>query len=195
MIKRSTIFVFFLLFLNTITAQEVVEWSKNYSLKLSDFQSKVTQVNDTLKMNSFGAGNGIEFFYQMSNYEFMFTKNFNAKVTTTFNQAASYIITPDSAVAEDLVLFGQYSFDLSELYARKLRKELYEKKKTFSNASFFKPIYEETLAKLNEENSNMFSKYNFGKNKAALVSAHEKVKKELLVLANFCKTCKSPKKK
>ena len=145
-------------------------------------------------MHSYAAGTAIEFIYQMSNYEFMFTKNFNSKVRSTFNKNASYISTPDSTIAKDLVAFAQYSFDLSELYARNLRKQIFEKKKTLSNARFFRPIYDDIVATLNEESTKVFTQFNFGKNKEVLFLAHQKVKEDILLLSDFCKACKPLKR-
>jgi hypothetical protein len=56
-------------------------------------------------------------------------------------------VAPDSTTANKLVQFAQYQFNLSELYARRLRQKIYENKATFSDISFLKPLYE-TIEKI-----------------------------------------------
>ena len=80
----------------------------------------------------------------------MFTKNFNAKVNCVFNRGAACLIAPDTVLALDILNFAQYEFDLSELYARKLRRRIFEKKGAFSDAGFINPIYEEIQGELSE---------------------------------------------
>jgi hypothetical protein len=84
---------------------------------------------------------GIDFHFHMNGYQFMFTKNFNSKVTTTFTRSASYIQTPDSLISERLLNLSQAEFDLAELYARKFRKLLFESKNVLSNVNFYQELY------------------------------------------------------
>lgn len=83
----------------------------------------------------------MEFAFYMSNAEFMFTKNFNSKVSNSFKRESASIIAPDTAMALNLLSFAQYQFDLRELYARKFKKELYDGKTAFSNVSFYQPLF------------------------------------------------------
>ena len=175
--------------------QSVFEWTPEYELQLADFQSPQTEINPELTSCSIFSGANMDFSFQMSNYEFMFTKNFNSKVSTTFNKNAATITAPDLATAEQLVKFGQYSFDLTELYSRKFRKEMYELKGTFSNASFFQPIFNRLQEEMNAESARVLKATDLGRNEALLKQEHEQVILAIEALADFCRECKPPKRK
>lgn len=175
-------------------AQNSKEWDGNYKLQLSDFQSSATEIGEG-NIYSLHSSAGFDFSFYMSNAEFMFTKNFNSKVNCSFNRNAASLVAPDSAMAMDLVDFARYGFDLSELYARKLRKKLYEEKGAFSDISFFKPIYEEIQQEFNERHAIAGKTTDLGRNRAVLYSLQIEVLAEIEQLSDFCKTCKAPKKK
>lgn len=131
----------------------------------------------------------------MSNAEFMFTKNFNSKVNCSFNRSAAAIVAQDSTTAIDLLHFARYQFDLSELYARKLRKKLFEEKAVLSDVSFFKPIHDEIQNELTERNTVAGKTAELGRNRVELEKLHDEVLREIEQLSDFCKNCKPPKKK
>jgi len=187
--------LFFTLLISVGLSQSIIEWDPNYKIQLSDFQSSQTEISDTLTSYSIFPGANIDFSYYMSNAEFMFTKNFNAKVKTTFNKNAAIILAPDSITAEQLVLFGQYSFDLTELYSRKLRRELYENKGAFSSADFFKPIFNTLMEEFNAESAKVLKLTDLGRNTALLAQEHNRVLSEIALMSDFCSSCKPPKKK
>ena len=137
----------------------------------------------------------MELAVQMSNFEFMFTKNFNSKITCTFQKDAATLIAPDSIRAVQLANLVQYDFDLSELYTRKIRKELFENKKTFSNVTFFQPYFDKMIAERNKVSSKIYTDTDFGTNTALLEKEHKEVLKEIDLLSDYCKACKPPKKK
>ena len=60
--------------------QNTFEWNGTYQIQLTDFQSPATQIGNTT-IYSLHSGSGIDFAYVMTNAEFMFTKNFNSRVT------------------------------------------------------------------------------------------------------------------
>lgn len=175
--------------------QSIVEWNPEYNLQLSDFQSSQTEINSVLTSYSIYPGMNIEFSFQMSQGEFMFTKNFNDKVKSTFNRKAAVITAPDTIVAEQLLQYGQVSFNLTELYARKFRKELYEQKGAFSDVNFFKPIFNKLMEELNSENARVLKGTNFGNNTALLTLEHDRILSEIAALSAFCYSCKPNKKK
>src|SRR5690606_28596851 len=111
---------------SNLHAQNTIEWQAEYPLQISDFQSPSTKLNQKDYISISGGGN-FSFAYQMSNGVFMFTKNFNSMVHCTFQRDAAALVAPDTATAMNLLNFARYQFDLAELYARKLRKALYEK--------------------------------------------------------------------
>ncbi len=185
----------FVVIINSSFGQSIIEWSPNYKLTLSDFKSSETEINSELNSFSLLPGTNTDFGFQMSSYEFMFKKNFNEKVITTFNQNIAAIVAPDSLIANQLVNFSQYNFDLTELYSRKFRKEIYENKGAFSNINFFQPILEKLQNEMNAENNRVIKLTDFGKNSDLLDKEHEQVLVGIESLSDFCKECKPPKKK
>ena len=170
-------------------------WTPEYELSIADFKSPQTEINEELTTYSILSGSSMNFDFHMSVYQFMFTKNFNSKVKVTFNKNASVITAPNESIAEYLIKYGQYNFDLTELYARKFRKEIYLKKGTFSDVSFFQPIFNEIQEKMNAENARVLKATDMGKNEELLKQEHEKVLIEIDTLSDFCFECKPPKKK
>ena len=185
----------FLLTLTSMFGQSIIEWSPEYELQLKDFQSPETDINEQLSSYSIFSGTNMDFSFHMTTGQFMFTKNFNSRVTTTFNKNTAVITAPDSVTAQQLVNFGQYSFDLTELYSRKFRKEMYEQKGAFSDVSFFQPIHQELQEQMNAEAARVLKATDLGKNSELLTEEHHKVLLQIEELADFCKTCKPPKKK
>lgn len=175
--------------------QAIENWSADFQLQLEDFQSPQTEINKNLSSYTIYPGSNIDFSYQMNSYEFMFTKNFNSRVKTFFNRKIAIISAPDSATAMQLVKCGQYTFDLTELYARKFRMGMYEEKRAFSEACFFKPIFDQLLEEMNAESARVLKASDLGKNKEVLAAEHLNVLQQIEALADFCFECTPPKKK
>ncbi len=192
----KTIFTIAIFFIAHITyGQNSIEWSPEIEIQFSDFQSSSTEINESFSIYSIRSGTLVDFAYAMSNAEFMFTKNFNTKVTTIFNKKASYISAPNEEIANQLVKFGQMEFDLAELFARKLRKKLYESKGVFSSADFFKPLYDQIMEEHSDRYNALGKSTDMGRNAEVLVAEREKIKQEIEALSDYCKTCKPPKKR
>ncbi len=175
-------------------SQNDINWSKEYKLQQSDFQSSSTQIGNT-NMSNLSISSGFDFAIAISNIEFIFTKNFNSKVNNSFKPAGASIVAPDQKTAELLIGFAQFQFNLSELYARKLRKELNEQKKAFSNISFFKPIYDELQNEYSVKITNASKESNMGTNIEKLQIIQNKVLADIDELSAYCKDCKIIKKK
>ena len=175
--------------------QEEILWEEDYILELKNFKSKQSKIDPSLNTVYIQSGSTIDFSFSMSSYEFMFTKNFNSKVKTVFKENLAVISAPDSLQANYLLEYSRYDFDLNELYARKLRKELYEQKGAFSDVRFFQPIYEKLQDEMSAENSRVLNETHFGSNSDILKSEHESVRIQILALSDFCMECKPPKKK
>jgi hypothetical protein len=184
-----------MLVFNYSFSQNTIEWSDDYKLKISDYASPQSEVNSELDSYTIFPGAQINMNFQMSNYEFMFTKNFNSKVNVIFSRNLAAIIAPDSLIAYQLVKYGQFSFDLRELYARKLRKEIYEKKGAFSGINMFEPLYNKLSEEMNVVDARILKSTNFGKDLELLGEEHKKVLLEIDTYSDFCKDCKPPKKK
>ncbi len=192
----STKLLFLLLILtNSLFSQvNTIEWGPDYDFKIGDFQGTKTAINRDVDQVLVQSGVILDFEFQMSNVEFMFTKNFNSKVSCIFNRDAAVIMAADSLAAERLIALVKFDFDLSELYARKIRKELYQNKKTFSNATFFQPYFDKMIAERDKISSRIYSESDFGNESEILEKEHKVVKKEINALSGFCKECKPPKK-
>jgi hypothetical protein len=175
-----------------LAAQDVIEWDGIRRLELSDFRSPATQIGSG-NLYSLQSAAGFDFLFQMSQAEFMFTKNFNGKVSCTFRPEASALVAPDSTMASQLLSFARYEFDLYELYARKFRKRISAEKGAFSSASFFRPAYDELQRELVTRHSLAASETDLGRNEAELQARHEAVLADLAVLKDFCKACKPPR--
>jgi len=184
---------FFLLTFSSFS-QNVLEWNPNYQILLTDFQSKETQIGDGAMYGVQGATR-IDFSFFMTNAEFMTTKNWNPKVKCTFTRDASYILAPNDTIAQALVNYARYEFDLAELHARKLRHGFWENKKAFSSLSFFQPVYDDVLKEFTETQIRVAKETDLGRNAAVLQFHHDEVLVELATLKDFCKSCKPPKKK
>lgn len=171
--------------------QDEIEWHSGYELSLNDFKSPATRLDAAILIIQ--SGTRVHFAYQMSNYEFMFRKNFNDKIFCSFTKTAATLIATDSLAADRLIKLAQYDFDLGELYARKIRKRIFEEKSAFSSAQFFMPIFNELDKERALTYNNTVNNTNFGQDEDALKTLHDTVLQEIDALSEFCKECK-PKK-
>jgi len=191
--KRIFILCFLFSF-TTVKSQNIIDWDGIYKLQLSDFKSTASQIGD-VNIYSLACGAAIDFAFHMTSGEFMFTKNFNSKVKCIFNRDASSLVATDTLMALQLLDFARYDFDLTELYARKFRKRLYEEKGAFSDASFFKPVYDDIQREFLERHTLAAKNTDLGRNSEKLSVLHQQVLTEIDELADYCKTCKPSKKK
>ena len=192
---KTVLTLTFLLTLSKTFSQSTLEWRSEYQLILADFQSPQTEIDSNLTTYAIYSGSNVDFSYQMSSYELMFTKNFNSKVKATFNRKAAVISAPDSIVANQMVKFGQYTFDLAELFARKFRKKIYEEKGSFSDASFFLKIFDVLQDEMNAENARVSKLTDLGRKEELLMQEQQQIISEINGLSDFCLECKPPKKK
>lgn len=193
---RIAFYVFlFCLSLSMHAQSDRVEWQPNYTFSLSDFANPGTRIDSRLEKTLLQPGIVIELGFQMTGVEFMFTRNFNEKVTCFYDRGAALILAQNSYEAEELLKLAAFDFDLSELHTRKIRKGLFENKKTFSDVYYFQPFYDKIINERNAESSRVYLESDFGKNEEVLKAEHAKVKKAILELSDYCKSCKPPKKK
>lgn len=177
----------------SLFAQNNIEWQPDYTLQISDFQSPSSKIGQS-DFISLTSGGNFNFAYQMSNGAFMFTKNFNSMVHCTFQRDAAALVAPDTAAAMNLLNFARYQFDLAELYARKLRKVLFEKKNAFSGADFFQPAFDSLQGAYQKRLGIAQSETHLGTDSKKLQQLHQEVLKEIAALPDYCESCK-PKKK
>jgi hypothetical protein len=131
----------------------------------------------------------------MANVEFAFTKNFNDKVVCQLNIDAAYFIAPDSLIAKQLIKMAQFTYDITELYTRKFRKDLYEHKNLNTESDFFNPLFEKNMNALNKRLLDIESATKLGEDTTMLSVFSSEVNAELKILADFCYSCKPAKKK
>lgn len=174
-------------------AQEPMVWNPDYELQLTDYQSAESEINANLTSYSIYSGAKIDFSFNMNSVSFMFTKNFNDKVKAIFQKNLAVLVAPDTLTANQLLQFGRYDFDLVELYARKIRKKIYEEKGAFSDSKLFQPIFNELQEEMNTVSAQVFKATDFGKDAELLLKEHNKVIDSINQLSDFCMTCK-PKK-
>lgn len=189
-------YVFFFLLILTLPSysqNESFEWTEDSVLSINHFRSPQSEISPDVKIISIYSGSSYDFSFQMSSLEFMFTKNFNSRVRTSFDPKIGVIVAPDSTTAKRLVSYGQYNFDLTELYARKLRKALHENKKMFSNTTFFNTFYEELKEEWTQRSSEVMKTTELGKNEALLKIEQDKVAQEILEYKAYCVSCIPPK--
>ena len=190
---KKNILIIYILFAIQTYSQNEIHWDGKYQLQLTDFQSTSTQIGNT-KVSSLNCTSGFNFLVSMSNIEFLFTKNFNSKVNNRFMRDASSLVSPNKETVDCLINFAQFQFNLSELYARKLRKNLYDNKKTFSDVSFLKPIFDETQKEYSIRLTNATKETDLGSKSSILQKLNAQVLIELEDYAEFCKECKISKK-
>lgn len=104
--------------------EKQIEWSKNRKLTWNDFKGKV------VLYQPFDAESHCGFGFK-SNVVKLFGKT-TMKITNTFDCNSSWV-SPKSKNNNKLLEHEQLHFDLSEIYARHLRKKLFEKKLSYFN--------------------------------------------------------------
>jgi hypothetical protein len=176
-------------------SQEAIEWTPEYEVTLEDFKSKGTKIDPSLSSYYLGAGIKMDFNYAMSNYEYMFTKNFNSKVTVVFQPTASTIKAPNLEMANNMVAMADFQFDLAELYARKFRKKIYDEKEAFSDPNKLGAFFESVNKDWNDRSTQSMEEADLGMNREVLDRMHKEVLLELEQYPDFCKECKPVKKK
>lgn len=159
--------------LNDLSGKEsdsLIIWTKDRKLTWNDFKSK-----KSVRQNSFAyvkAGIILKPFYIDSNFSYkviaVFKKNFSWK----------------SKDNKGLLNHEQLHFDIAELFARKMRKEIFNQKKILS-AEDYKIIYN----KLNKEYKEYQKKYDHDTVHSIITEEQEKwekkVAKELKELENY----------
>jgi len=179
-----------LLLTHLTLAQDIFEWSPTYHLAKSDFQLKPANSGNG---QQYYASCQIDFSYQMNNYEFMFTKNFNRFSRTIFNRKASWM--DDGSFTDQLIEMAQLDFDLLELYTRKMRQRMYEDKRAFSNVNFYQQAVSEIQRQYAERHAEIVRDTDSGRSEVRTKEIHEQTLQGISELSDYCKECKPKKKK
>ena len=187
---KTFLYVVCFLLTHLTFAQDIIEWSPTYQLTKSDFQLKAPNSSNSQR---YYAACQMDFSYQMSNYEFMFTKNFNRFSRAIFNRKASWI--DDGPLVDRLIDLAQLDFDLVELYTRKIRKRMFEEKRAFSNANFYQQAVNDTQRLYSERLAQIVRDTDSGQSETRTREIREQVVREINELNEYCKECKPGKKK
>ncbi|MBK5721850.1 hypothetical protein JGH11_13300 [Dysgonomonas sp. Marseille-P4677] len=125
--QRLFVAILFLFTLSTASAQkdkdkdeDRVYWNERQQLEVADFGIH------TQNMESGATSAEFAIDYQVSKFNFV-TKNFNKNVRNYMVKSTSQIDTTGNV--QQYLLYQQTLFDLSEVYARELRKALRENRK------------------------------------------------------------------
>ncbi len=121
--------------------EEKIEWNENYKLSWEDFKANPIASNGYVASTS----SGISFSYSFSHNEVEELLDLKVSVTSYFYPEKSWFITTD--VSSYILKHEQTHFDISELHARFLRKEIAE-------TTFTKNIKEEIDAIYNRIENN-----------------------------------------
>ena len=173
-------FIVFLLIFNIVSAQNI-NWSENQKLVWDNFKSKT---------NNLGGATVVA--YTHCGWEFLATTSSDPKVSvkiniqTVFNENKSW--KDVKRINDYVLLHEQKHFDIAEIHARKLRKEVSEKIKTTSDYNkFFKTIY----AKISSDYKSFQADYDriteHGMNKEKQAEYNILISEELEKLKNYQK--------
>lgn len=177
---RGFILVFLFIY-SSLSAQKIY-WSESQKLVWDNFKSK---------RNSLGGNTVVA--YTHCGWEYSVITSSDPKVPvkmaieTVFNEDKSW--KDEKRINDYVLLHEQKHFDIAEIHARKLRKEVAERIKTTTDFNkFFKTIY----AKISSEYKNFQANYDriteHGMNKEKQVEYNILIHEELEKLKNYQKT-------
>jgi hypothetical protein len=169
-------------------AQEVVEWEENLTLTAEHFKIAAPQVQGAQTIRP-------TFLVQiasMMSYEILFGKNFNDKVNCYLISSSSWL--DEGERSAQLLRYAQMAFNIYELTARKLRKDMFDNRGKL-NPTKLDEFYKKNFDEGTQLESLMAKETNFGSNNESSAVWEEKIKVHLAEYADFCKTCKPEKKK
>lgn len=190
--KYGLIIVLVSSFCQYLFSQPIIEWSEDYNITLADFKDTPPDMAED-NMQMYNVGIQINLNFAMGGYQFMLTKNFNKYVSADLYPMSSWM--EPGEYADTFVGISNLSFDLAEVYARKLRQAMYENKKAFSNANFYQKESQRILDEYTDEQSVMHSELLNQNDEGNKAKWEAKIQAALTEMADYCKSCKPPKKK
>mgnify|MGYP003653006177 CR=1 FL=1 len=145
-----------LLTISNVQSQEVVSWEPNFRFTWSDFKGAVPVTSGAAATTA--SGLTYRFFTFYENDEL----HVDYKVFAYFYPTKSWY---KPALCNDITLLHeQLHFDITELYARKLRKKLAETKFTENVKEEIRKIYKATIRQLNDFQNKYDSETNYSRN-------------------------------
>ena len=163
-------------FAQGLTINEIL-WSSNRQLKPTDY--KITVSDSDVPIRS-----SINVSMQMIGYS-VFNKNFNQNIINKFSGDAS-AINLNFPNINQLIKYEQLQFDLSEIQARKMRREMLINKKTlWKGFDYMNNLFSQISTDLNRILIIMNKDTNYGQNEERVNFWRNKVDRELHELSDF----------
>ena len=139
--KKFLKLIFLLFSVAVLSAQSTTQdeklWSNLSKLTIADYQITTDNLDNTVKSQ-------ISLSWQLMGFS-VINKNFNQNVTNKFIRSAS-LINPDLPNVKELLYYQQINFDMAEVYARKMRKDLLiNKSKLWKGFDFASKILNDNL--------------------------------------------------
>lgn len=152
-------------------------WNTNRKLKREDYKILVYEQDAAIRSS-------ITLSWQLAGFS-VFNKNFNQNVLNKFSGNSS-AINPNAQNLETLLDYQQTNFDLAEVYARKMRRELLiHKNKLWKGFDYANQILNQLSSDFTRIQILMDSETNQGNNPTQLRIWQQKIKKELEELSEF----------
>jgi len=159
----------------TNLANDTLQWNENKKLSWNDFKG------EPLDYTGF---QGEAFCMNMANYERpnMFSKT-TFTVTAVFDRTKSWV-NPKAKTDHGLLYF-QVMFDLYELHARELKKELSETNLGNDPNAIFQEKYNHSMTALTNEFNEFRKETKLGQDSNALTEWYKKTQEKLINLDNY----------
>ncbi|MDH5031944.1 MULTISPECIES: hypothetical protein [Chryseobacterium] len=152
-------------------------WSKERKLQKEDY--KLITHDDRISIRS-----AINFSYQLRGFNAL-SNNFNKKIINKFSSSASSI-NPDSRNIPAMIEYQQVNFDLAEVYARKMRKDLLIHKNTlWKGFTYANEMFNNLTAEYTKAQALIDNETNYGLNTQKLQDWKQKIQNELDELSDF----------
>ncbi|MEF9476420.1 hypothetical protein OWR28_00365 [Chryseobacterium sp. 1B4] len=152
-------------------------WSKERKLRKEDY--KLITHNENISIKS-----AISFSYQLRGYNAL-SNNFNRKILNKFSSNASSL-NPNASNIPAMIEYQQVNFDLAEVYARRMRKDLLIHKNTiWKGFAYANEMFNSLTAEYVKAQGLLDSETNYGLNAQKLEDWKQKIKTELDELSDF----------
>jgi len=174
-------------------SQTKIQWGEDVEVTLDSFKDTPPNLEENAAQE-FSLYTTYEFAYQMTAAQFAFTKNFNRYVEAYYVPEFSWM--EEGELTAELLAMCNLNFDVSELFARKFRKELYERKRFGSSADFFTEANSYISHEYSKFTAELNSRLSVAPDWNVVINEYsQKVNDEIQALNEYCKSCKISKKK
>ena len=170
-LKRLGLFLVFLVPFTLCAQEEAIEWSSDFRLSWSQFQGAPQQRSKIAAVTASGIS------YEFSSTERDGYMELEYSVKAHFYPKQSWY---HPEMANDLILsHEQLHFDISELFARKMRQRMEATRFTKKVKAEVKEIYEEIIREMRAFQSRYDQETDFSRNRAAQLEWNRAVQAEL----------------